>query len=280
MDLKLHTPLSGSLVLCSVPLTDAVCGEYSELYKFIWQTEGTLRLEVDHVPLEVAAGEIVCLSPIQHLAVKENGGQTLSLFFNSNFYCIFSEDSEVSCSGVLFNGSSSVMRLQPDEGQRAELGRVLEDMRRDYAVDDTLREEMLRMHLKRFIILSTRIARDRFSQDTGHEKAFDIVRRFHALVDRHFREKKQVREYAEMLHRSPKTLANLFAACGCPSPRSIIRERINAEAKRLLLYTTRSAKETALMLGFEDMAVFSRFFSQMNGESITDFRARENRRER
>ena len=37
-----------------------------------------------------------------------------------------------------------------------------------------------------------------------------------------------------MLHRSPKTLANLFAACGRPSPLEIIHDRINAEARRLL----------------------------------------------
>lgn len=84
-----------------------------------------------------------------------------------------------------------------------------------------------------------------------------------------------MQDYAGLLHRSPKTLANLFASCGQPSPLNIIHDRVNAEARRLLLYTPKSAKEIAYLLGYEDTAAFSRFFAKMNGESITGFRQRE-----
>ena len=49
------------------------------------------------------------------------------------------------------------------------------------------------------------------------------------------------------------------------------------EARRLLLYTDKSAKEVAYLLGYEDTAAFSRFFAKMNGESITGFRRRTQR---
>ena len=140
-----------------------------------------------------------------------------------------------------------------------------------------LREEMLRMQLKRFIIICTRIAREHFSVGADREKLFDTVRRYYVLVDEHFRTKKRVQDYAGLLHRSPKTLANLFASCGQPSPLNIIHDRVNAEARRLLLYTPKSAKEIAYLLGYEDTAAFSRFFAKMNGESITGFRQREKR---
>ena len=83
-----------------------------------------------------------------------------------------------------------------------------------------------------------------------------------------------MQDYAELLHRSPKTLSNLFAACGHASPLSVIHDRVNAEARRLLLYTGKSAKEVGYLLGYEDTAAFSRFFAKMNGESITSFRSR------
>lgn len=104
------------------------------------------------------------------------------------------------------------------------------------------------------------------------EKSFDIIRRYYVLVDNHYKEKKQVQDYAEMLYRSPKTLSNLFAAYGLPSPLRIIHERIEAEAKRLLLYTNKSAKEIGEILGFEDLAAFSRFFRKMAKESISEYR--------
>lgn len=94
----------------------------------------------------------------------------------------------------------------------------------------------------------------------------------------HFREKKRVQDYADMLHRSPKTLTNLFSAYQLPSPLRIIHQRLEAEAKRLLLYTSKNAKEIADILGFEDLSAFSRFFKNMTGESISTYRKRENGR--
>ena len=134
---------------------------------------------------------------------------------------------------------------------------------------------MLRTLLKRFIITCTRIAREKFSVSHEKEKSFDIVRQYYVLVDSHFKEKKMVQDYADMLHRSPKTLSNLFMSYGLPSPLRIIHERVEAEAKRLLLYSSKSAKEIAEILGFEDISAFSRFFKNMTGESITDYKKRE-----
>ena len=62
-----------------------------------------------------------------------------------------------------------------------------------------------------------------------------------------------------------------------PSPLRIIHERIEAEAKRLLLYSQKSAKEITEILGFEDQATFSRFFKKMTGESVSEYRKREKR---
>lgn len=277
MELSVKTALKGRLILCSG--LQAVCDpqHYAGLYKFIWARQGDISLEIDHISCELHAGEIVCLTPLHRVENVRVEGKVLALLFDSNFYCIFGHDSEVSCNGFLFNGTSEVMRLKPDPQQSVALQQVVDGLCHDYEIDDGFREEMLRMQLKRFIILCTRIARAELSVDAGREKAFDIVRRYHVLVDEHFREMKRVQDYADLLHRSPKTLSNLFAACGYPSPLSVIRDRVNAEARRLLLYTSKSAKEIAFLLGFEDTALFSRFFSKMNGESITAYRSREKR---
>ena len=76
------------------------------------------------------------------------------------------------------------------------------------------------------------MARLRLETGKGRENGFDIIRQFYVLVDNHFKEKKQVQDYAEMLYRSPKTLSNLFSLYGLDSPLHIIHERIDAEARR------------------------------------------------
>ena len=112
------------------------------------------------------------------------------------------------------------------------------------------------------------------------EYSFEIIRQFFILVDTHYREKKQVQDYADMLHKSPKTLSNIFSTCKLPSPLRIIHERIEAEAKRLLLYSTKSSKEIADLLGFEDQSSFSRFFKNMTGQSTVQFRNEAEKQEK
>lgn len=279
MDYQLNTRLNGNIAMTSSYHERASLQRDKTLYKFIWVQSGTLTLEIDHIPMRLEKDEIVTLTPLHHLEVKEVDGEYLTFVFNSNFYCIYGHDNEVSCNGFLFYGSSQVMRLALSAGQSSNLHDIVRIFRQESVIHDNLQEEMLRIVLKRFIITCTRIARQRFGVGQGKEKTFDIIRQYYVLVDRHFKEKKQVQDYADILCRSPKTLSNLFSTCGLPSPLRVIHDRIEAEAMRLLLYTHKSAKEISSILGFEDLSAFSRFFKKMTGESVSDYRKRVKREE-
>ena len=222
------------------------------LYKFIWVRKGSITLEIDHQEVILAENEVISLSNLQHLEFLLIDGEYLTVLFNSNFYCIYGNDHEVSCSGFLFNGSSHVVRFMLNESERRSMEDVVGLLDREFTVSDNLQEEMLRILLKRFIIQS--------------------IRQYYNLVDEHFRTKKQVQDYADLLHKSPKTLSNIFSSCKLPSPLRVIHERVEAEAKRLLLYSNKSSKEIADILGFEDQSSFSRFFKNMTGESPVQYR--------
>lgn len=277
MDYQLNTRLNGNIAMTSSYHERASLQRDKTLYKFIWVQSGTLTLEIDHISMRLEKDEIVTLTPLHHLEVKEVDGEYLTFVFNSNFYCIYGHDNEVSCNGFLFYGSSQVMRLALSAGQSSNLHDIVRIFRQESVIHDNLQEEMLRIVLKRFIITCTRIARQLFGVGQEKEKTFDIIRQYYVLVDRHFKEKKQVQDYADILCRSPKTLSNLFSTCGLPSPLRVIHDRIEAEAMRLLLYTHKSAKEISSILGFEDLSAFSRFFKKMTGESVSDYRKRVKR---
>ena len=279
MDYQLNTRLNGNIAMTSSYHERASLQRDKTLYKFIWVQSGTLTLEIDHIPMRLEKDEIVTLTPLHHLEVKEVNGEYLTFVFNSNFYCIYGHDNEVSCNGLLFYGSSRVMRLALSAGQSSNLHDIVRIFRQESVIHDNLQEEMLRIVLKRFIITCTRIARQLFGVGQEKEKTFDIIRQYYVLVDRHFKEKKQVQDYADILCRSPKKLSNLFSTCGLPSPLRVIHDRIEAEAMRLLLYTRKSAKEISSILGFEDLPAFSRFFKKMTGESVSDYRKRVKREE-
>lgn len=277
MEYHLNTSLDGNIAMTFRFHEDSVLQNNKSLYKFIWVQAGSLDIEIDHVIIHLEKDEIISLTPLHHIEIKKVDGEYLTFLFNSNFYCIYGHDNEVSCNGLLFNGSSNIARLKLSPAQAENLHDITRIFMGECSIQDNLQEEMLRIILKRFIITCTRIAREKFEVNLEKEKSFDIIRQYYVLVDNHFKEKKQVQDYADLLFRSPKTLSNLFSSYGIPSPLRIIHERIEAEAKRLLLYTDKSAKEISEILGFEEQAAFSRFFKKMTNESISDYRKREKR---
>lgn len=79
MDYQLNTRLNGNIGMTyrfheSTPLQ-----QDKTLYKFIWVQNGTLTLEVDHIPMKLTKDEIITLTPLHHLEVKR-GGRRVSDF--------------------------------------------------------------------------------------------------------------------------------------------------------------------------------------------------------
>lgn len=269
---ELVTPLKGKIILSDSFHEQEKLKKDASLYKFLWVSEGFLSGEIDNIPFTIGPKQMLTLSPLNHLNIQEYTGMYHTLLFDSNFYCIFGHDDEVSCNGLLFTGTSERKQWDLSDNQYELLCTTINEMEKEFQLQDSLKEEMLRILLKRFIISCTRLAKQTFTPENTNEKNIEIIRQYYVLVDQHFREKRLVRDYADLLHRSPKTLSNIFATAGLPSPLRIIHQRIEAEAKRLLLYTRKSAKEIAFLLGFEDQASFSRFFSHQSGESVSEYR--------
>lgn len=100
----------------------------------------------------------------------------------------------------------------------------------------------------------------------------DSIRKFNVFVETHFRTKHQVSDYAEMLFKSPKTLSNLFKKYNDKTPLTVINERIILEAKRLLLYSEKTAEEISYELGYKEASHFSKFFKKKVGKSPIEFK--------
>ena len=246
-----HTKLKGTLALTDSYQTEKTLQKEKGLYKFIWVRKGSITVEIDHQEMLMSQDDVISLTHLQHLEFKSIDGEYTTLLFNS---------------------SSHLVRFTLNEQERRQLNDITVAMENEFTVSDSLQEEMLRILLKRFIIQCTRIARHRLDITREKESGFEIVRQYYNLVDEYYKTKKQVQDYADMLHKSPKTLSNIFSTCKLPSPLRVIHERVEAEAKRLLLYSSKSAKEIADILGFEDQASFSRFFKNMTGQSAVQFR--------
>jgi AraC family transcriptional activator of pobA len=101
-----------------------------------------------------------------------------------------------------------------------------------------------------------------------------LMRRFEALLERHYTEHWSVADYARHLAVSPTHLSRVArGATGQPASR-LIEERLVREARRNLVYTNLPVSTVAYALGFADPAYFTRVFQRATGLSPREFRAR------
>lgn len=242
--------------------------------KFIWnRNEKAISMQVDGSNILLRSNQVLCCTYVQKVAYEpEDNFRLILLSFNKAFYCIHTNDAEVSCNGLLFFGSDFTPVIQIDDFEQQSLNTLIKVLEEEFNTIDRNQEEMLRLLLKRFIIKCTRIARKQLIKGDLPEARIDIIRQFNVLVEEHFKSLKQVADYAALMNRSPKTLTNVFRQYKSKSPLQVIHDRIVLEARRMLIFTDKTAKEIAWDLGFEDPSQFSRFFKKNNLLSIQDFK--------
>lgn len=245
----------------------------SELTLLWFKSDGN-RLKIDTVEYTFNTNDIVSLTEFHRIEVIEIKEVQL-LRWDRSFYCIVDHDSEVSCRGILYFGASNVPILKPGSEDIITLRNVFEVFRSEMKSVDNLQYEMLQMLLKRILILCTRIYKQQIQLD-DQEQTSGIIRKYNYLVEEHFRDKHTVKEYADLLFKSPKTLSNLFKKIGDTTPLQYIHNRIMLEAKRSLTYSEQSVSEIAFDLGFPDIHTFSRFFKKNSGCSPQNFREGKN----
>jgi len=254
----------------------AALGEQGEkgLLTIAWNQGPDQSISIDGIRHLWKSGDILTMMSSQTYEMTEKAIDITYWRFNKDFYCIIDHDKEVSCVGFLFYGWQQVMFIAhtPDLTRKLDLlSQVFED---EFEANDNIQGEMLRMLLKRLIIILTRQAKSQLPEVSNKEdtEEFDLIRSFNLLVEEHFKDAHQVQDYASMLHKSPKTLSNLFRKYQVDSPLHIIQERIALEAKRLLIYTDKSISEISHELGFAEPTHFSRFFKKINKSSPKSFK--------
>lgn len=244
----------------------------SSAYAFIWNRGFPMTIEVNFIPIQLPTHSIFSVSPGQKVLIPDSENDFLVIQFNREFYCIQDHDHEVSCNGILFNGALLAPVLVLNQSEQRSFGILLEVMMEEFGQQDDVQLEMLRTMLKRFIIKCTRLAKQQFAEQASSVSEFDLVRNFSMLVEKNFRQMHKVNEYAALLNKSSKTLSNAFNTLGEKTPLQIIHERIILEAKKLLIYTDKSAKEIAFELGFNDPVQFARLFKNETGCAPVEFK--------
>lgn len=243
-----------------------------KLLTIAWNRGPAQVITIDNVNYDFPANTIHCLMVSESFHF-ERPADIAAWQFSRDFYCIVDHDKEVSCVGFIFYGPPQKMFINLTEADQKKIDMILQMLQDEFGTHDHIQGEMMQVLLKRLIIIVTRLAKDQYinEKELPGEK-LDIVRKYNFLVETYFRTQHQVKFYADQLFKSPKTLSNLFALYNHKTPLLIIQDRIIMEAKRMMFYTDKTAKEIAYELGFEDAGTFGKFFKRHTGVAGSDFR--------
>lgn len=106
----------------------------------------------------------------------------------------------------------------------------------------------------------------------SNSSKYVLANRFKQLIKEQFREMKQVKQYALLLHITPLYLNEVMKEITGFSASYWIHHEILLESKRLLAFSEKDVRQIAWDLGYEDDAYFSRFFKKHTGSAASTFR--------
>ena len=250
-------------------------------YEIIWFFDDGGHHTVDFQRYAVQANSLFFLSPgqVHHFdGVTRHRGLTMK--FCTNFLQGETSDEDVFLKYDAFNAfDKQPFFTVSDPEVTARLRRLTDDLQTEELHPDAFGHlDTIRSLLRLFLVQVHRHGtRGDLPETESANAAHRLFVRFRQQVERNFQRMHTVREYADALHVSSKTLGNRVTECSGTTALAFINSRILLEAKRMLRYTDLRVKEIAYRLGYEDPSYFVKFFKRQTGMLPVEFREAETR---
>lgn len=109
--------------------------------------------------------------------------------------------------------------------------------------------------------------------EKGSRRVRELFNQFMMLVEQHYKELRDVGQYAEMMHITPKYLTNVVRTISHRTPKSIIDHYVVLQLKMQLRRSQQNIKEIAWEYHFADASFFTRYFKKHTGMTPNRLRA-------
>ena len=233
-------------------------------YSLIWVQEGKGNAKVETTQFDFNANTLFSFVPYQPFMLKaEKEFKGVVINFHPDFFCIHKHHKEVACHGVLFNNVYNPPCISLDETAANTFSTLIDQMKTEMKHPALAQYELLVSYLKIFLINASRLKKVQQPETiatTAEQKEPFILQNLKDAIEKDFKTKHSASDYAEALNISAKALAKITKNYFNKTLTDLIAERIIIEAKRELYLTSKTVKEIAHGLGYQDEYYFSRFF--------------------
>ena len=237
--------------------------QHNNYYSLIWLTEGSGRVRADFSEYDFGPDTLLAFAPYQPFMLSTQHVRGAVVHFHSDFFCIHKHQSEVACHGVLFNNIYQPPFVSVDDTAAATFYQIIQQMRAEMQNPALAQYELLISYLKILLITGSRLKVEQQPEAQAamsDQKQPFILANLKDAIEKNFKKKHSAGEYADELNISARALAKATKAYYNKTVTDLISERIIIEAKRELYLTSKTIKEIAYELGYQDEYYFSRFF--------------------
>jgi AraC family transcriptional activator of pobA len=243
-------------------------------YTLIWIISGTGKHIIDFREYAFEPDSIFFVSPEQvHQLIIETHPTGYIILFSCEFLEKYSIRSDFISNLRLFRSVDDTPPLPVGSPMKERLLLFCQNMFEAFHSSHEMRYETMGAYLKLFLIeCNTHCSLKPETNPQNIEVGRTLVRNFKNLVERHFREWHQVKDYASDLNVTPSYLNEVIKTSIGQSAKEYIQNRLVLEARRLSLFTSQSFKEIGFGLGFNDPSHFSKFFKSSTGRSLQEFK--------
>ena len=244
-------------------------------FSIILVAEGEGKLNADFAGYEISKGTILFFSPFQPFMIQAPLLKGVMINFHPDFFCIFRHQNEVASEGILFNNPVNPPFFKIPERESPSICDIIQQMTAEMRLAGLAHQDLLIAYLKILLIRAIRIKLQKSTTPLPLDQSnadTNLLRQLKKMIELHFRTRHNVGEYADLLNIPIKTLGRIVKNHLQRTVSDIISERIVMEAKRELNLSSRTVKEIAFYLGFDDKYHFSRYFKNKTGLSPQAYR--------
>jgi AraC-like DNA-binding protein len=242
-------------------------------YQILWiYNEGGQHF-VDFDGYKALANTVFFISKNQiHYFDKAAKHKGLIIHFNEQF--LMQSDVDIFLKYNVFNNLRKPCYSISEETQNlanSYIKLITEELTKD---SDFGHKQVIRYLLKSLLIIFEREHRKENLLAVQFSNSYELqFLQFRELLEANFNKNFSVKDYADLLHISTKTLTTITNRLTAKPPSSLIAERVILEAERLLAFTPLKVNEIGYQLGFEDPSYFVKYFKRHVKISPTVYRS-------
>ena len=247
-----------------------------EFYIILIIEEGESFHTIDFIDYKCETGTLITIRKDQiHKFFKGKNIKGSLLLFTDEFLVSYLEEMESQKTMLLFNELLGSPKLQLLDSDFRDILQMVHRIKEEYAVvNDAHSLSIIRSELH---ILITKLFRIK-----AKSKKIDFDRKYlsefvalQQLIEANITETRTVRDYAQMMGLSSKTLNSITRSIVHKPAKEFIDEICTKQIKRLLINTQLSVKEIAYQSGFEETTNFYKYFKRQTKTTPEQFRDTE-----